>query len=87
MKPDPNAQAAMARLGSELVVANHLYALTAAVRALLATHPEPERVKAVFDLLLGQMLTHQGNLSNPDAGIVLRDFTATLFQPPVEIDM
>lgn len=85
MKTDPIAQAARDRLEPTLVLANHLYCLTNAVRALLATHPEPEKVRAVFDQLLGQMLAHHVSLDDSDRGIVLRDYAATLFQPPVEI--
>lgn len=85
MKTDPIAQAARDRLGPTLVLANHLYCLTNAVRALLETHPEPEKVRTVFDQLHGQMLAHHGMYDDPDRGIVIRDFAATLFQPPVEL--
>jgi len=86
MKSSKEAQAAQKNLGATLLLSVHLYGLTAAVRAILATHPEPEKVRAVFDQLLGQMLTHPGFLAEQDQGIVIRDFAATLFQPPVELD-
>ena len=85
MKTDPIAQAARTRLGATLTIAVQMYGLTAAVRALLQSHPEPEKVRALFDQLLGQMLAHPGFLADPDQGVVLRDMTATLFQPSVEI--
>ena len=86
MQTDPNAAAARNRLGHELVLSTHLTGLMAAVRAILATHPEPERVRAVFNQLIGQMLSHPGFLADRDQGIVLRDLAATLFQPPVRLD-
>ena len=30
-------------------------------------------------------ISHPGVLAEPDQGVVLRDFVATLFQPPVEL--
>ena len=86
MKNDPKAQAALDRLGPTVVLATHLYCLTNAVRALLSTHQAPEQARAVFDQLFAQQLAHQGTLDDPDQGIVLRDFAATLFQPPVKLD-
>jgi|JI81AbrownRNA_FD_contig_61_180643_length_504_multi_1_in_0_out_0_1 hypothetical protein len=85
MQTDPVAAAARSRLGATMTISTHLYGLTSAVRALIATHPEPERMRQVFDQLIGQMLAHPAFLSDPDQGIVLRDFAATLFQPPVEL--
>ena len=86
MQTNPTAKAARDRLGAIETTAIQLYGLTAVVRALLAEHPEQENVRLVFDRLLGQMLAHPGFLAEPDRGIILRDFAATLFQPPVEID-
>ncbi len=77
------AKEARSRLGHELTVATHLYGVTVAVRALISTHPEPEKLRTAFDQLIGQMLSHPGFLENPDQGIVLRDMAETLFQPPV----
>ena len=85
MKTDPIAAAARDRLGATLVLSIHLYGLTSAVRALIETHPEKEKMRSVFDQLLGQMLSHPGFLANQDQGIVLRDFSEALFQPPVEL--
>ena len=85
MQTDQKAAAARERIGYELVLSTHLYGLTAAVRALIAAHPEPEKFQVAFEQLIGQMLAHPGFLSNPDQGVVLRDFAATLLQPPVEL--
>ena len=68
------------------VLAAQLYCLSAVVRALVHAHPDPARVKAEFDLLLGQMLAHPGFLADPARGAVLRDFAQALFQPPVVLD-
>ena len=87
MPQDQNAKAARARLDTVVVLSIQITGLAAAVRAILATHPEPDRVRAVFDQLfdqwLGQMLAHPGFLAEQDKGVVLRDFAASLFQPPV----
>ena len=85
MQTNPAAQDARNRLGVEVTLAIQMYGLTAAVRALLAEHPQPEKARAVFDQLLGQMLAHPSFLADKDQGIVLRDFAATLFQPPVKL--
>ncbi|WP_428827388.1 hypothetical protein ACLIKD_04815 [Azonexus sp. IMCC34842] len=85
MQTDPIAAAARDRLGATVTIATQLYGLTAAVRALITTHPEPEKMHAVFDQLIGQMFAYPGFLAAPDQGVVLRDFAATLFQPPVEL--
>jgi hypothetical protein len=85
MQTNPAAQDARTRLGATAMLAIQMYGLTAAVRALLATHPQPEKARAVFDQLLGQMLAHPGFLVDQDQGIVLRDFAATLFQPSVQL--
>lgn len=87
MKSSKEAKAAQASLGATVLLSVHLYGLSAAVRALLATHTEPERVRNVFEMLLGQMLTHPSFLSDPASAVVLRDFAETLFQPSVELDM
>lgn len=68
-----------------MTISTHLYGLTSAVRALIATHPDPERMRQVFEQLIDQMLGNPGFLSDPDLGIVLRDFATTLFQPRVEV--
>ena len=86
MQSSPEAVAARERLDAVEVVAIQLYGLTQAVRALLGTHPEPDRARTVFDQLLGQMLAHPAFLGETDKAIVLKDFSATLFQPPVSLD-
>lgn len=83
MQTNPDAHEARTSLGASIATTIQLYGLTAAVRALLATHPEPEKSRAVFDQLLDQMLAHPGFLADLDQGVILRDFAATLFQPPV----
>lgn len=75
-----------ARLDPTVVVATQLYGLTSAVRALIATHPEPDRLRQVFDQLLGQMLAHPGMVLNPEQGIVLREMAEVLFRSPVALD-
>lgn len=85
MKPDPAAVAARERLGSTQVLSLHLNGVMAAIRALIETHPDRDRVRMVFEQLIAQMLSHPGILDNPDQGIVIRDLAATLFQPPVEL--
>lgn len=86
MIPDSTAREARARLGDTHTIALHLHCLTSAVRAILATHPNPDQVRRVFDQLLGQTLAHPKTLEDPDTGAVLRDFAATLFQPPSSPD-
>jgi hypothetical protein len=85
MKKDDEAAAARSRIGHELVQSTHLYGLLAAVRALIATHPDQDKVRQAFDQLIGQMLASPGFLVNTDFGVVLRDFSETVFQPPVEL--
>lgn len=85
MQTNQVAATAISRLGATMTISTHLYGLTSAVRALIATHPEPERIRKVFEQLIDQMLVDQAFLSDPDLGIVLRDFAATLFQPRVEL--
>lgn len=86
MQTDPAAKEARDRLGPELTSAIHLYTLTSAVRALLAAHPEPERVRSTFDFLHAQILAHQVFLLEEDMKIVANDMAETIFQPPVELD-
>lgn len=47
MQPDPEAVAARESLGATRVLAIHLYGLTAAVRAILATHHQPQEARKV----------------------------------------
>jgi hypothetical protein len=86
MKVNPEAKKARDSLDPTELLALHLYALTAAVRAILAIHSDPPRVRAVFDQLIAQMQAHPAYMASPAKTIVLRDFVATLFQPPVNLD-
>lgn len=86
MKNNPEAEEARLRLGAEMLLSVHLYTLSAAFRALLANHPNPELVRQLMDQLTFQMQCHPGFLSNPDCSIVLKDFVETLFQPPEALD-
>jgi hypothetical protein len=56
--------------------------LSCAVEALIATHPNPERVRAIYDQLMGQI---QANLlvsgEPPEAMTVARQLTNKLFSP------
>jgi len=53
--------------------------LQAAVRALHATHPEPAKVEAVFQQLIGQMQANPAFLSSPTSAALLRRFSSDLF--------
>ena len=81
MQIDSAAQAARTRLGPQVLGITDTI-LGAAVRAIIAAHPEPEKVRHYFDQYLGQMLAGRPFLGNPDAGIVARDFAASIFQDP-----
>jgi hypothetical protein len=66
-------------------VAIQVTALSAAVRALIATHPEPDRVRAVFDQLLGQMQANPAYLGHPEKQNLLKSLAELLFRPPIEL--
>jgi hypothetical protein len=87
MQTDLDAQTARDRLGATLVLSTHLYVLTAAVRAMIAAHPDPEGFRRAFDQLVVQMQTHQAFLLEPDQAVVLKDFVQVLLQPPVKLDI
>lgn len=86
MQPDPIAMQARDRIGDIATLSIHTNCLIAAFRALLATHPEPEKVRAAHDQLIAQMLAHPAFLDDSGCGAVLRDVTETLFQPLVRLD-
>lgn len=77
---------ATGRIGDQMTLALQIASLHAAVKAMLATHPEPDRVRAVYDQLLGQFIASPAVAGFPDHALVLRDLTATLFAPPVVLD-
>lgn len=64
----------------------HLYGLTAAVRALISTHQDPERARLLFDQLSAQMLAHPAFLGDKKSAQTLKDFAEVLFRPPVSLD-
>ena len=73
-------------LDSTTFLAVQVVALTAAVRALLGTHPDRPRARQVFDQLVGQMQAHPGFLG-AQAGQTnaLRSCVELLFRPPVAL--
>lgn len=58
-----------------------LHVLWAAVKAIIATHPEPEEVRKVFDQLIGQSSANLIIQGEPlEAFTVVRDLTINLFE-------
>ena len=86
MEVNPVAKTARAELGETITLAVHLYGLTAAVRALIQVCPNQSLVRDIYDQLETQMLTNPAFAISEEARVVLKDFTATLFQPPVVLD-
>lgn len=86
MQTDFTAQEARSRLGPQVSTAIQLYTLASVVRALIAAHPEPERVRSIFDFLHAQTLAYPAYLLEEDIKIVANDMAATLFQTPVNLD-
>lgn len=85
----PEQQAAIeavGRLDDHITLALQIASVHAAVKAMLLAHPEPERVRTVYDQLLGQFIASPAVAGFPDRALVLRDLTATLFAPPVVLD-
>lgn len=85
----PEQQAAVeavGRIGDAWTVNLQIAVLQAAVRAMVVTHPEPEKFRAYFNQVLGQFMASQAVAGYPDRSVVLRDLTASLFEPPVELD-
>src|SRR5687767_8939889 len=66
------AQEAKDRLGGFAVQSIYLYGMMAAVRALIATHPDPDALRSSYDRFVGQMMAQPGFLVDRDRGIVLR---------------
>lgn len=82
-----SAREAVSRLGDETRTLQ-IAAAQMAIKALIATHPDPAAVRAVYDQLLGQFMASTSGLpNNSDRMLVLRDISATLFAPPVVLDM
>ena len=79
-----DAAAARERIGPEATLTIQLSALTNVVRAMMLTHPEPDRLQAVFDHLTAAMQAQAGYMAERDHQTVLRDFVETVLfpQPP-----
>ncbi|NKF21548.1 hypothetical protein [Solimonas marina] len=69
-----------------LLVSTQLYGLTAVVRAMIATHPQPEKVRLLFDQLLMQMLADPVYLGDKKNAQALREFGEAVFQPSLRLD-
>jgi hypothetical protein len=67
-------------------LAAQVSALALALRAVIATHPEPERIRAVFDQLAAQVQAHPGFLgAQIGQANALRSMAEMLFRPPIAI--
>ena len=77
---------AVGRVGDTMTISLQITSLHAAVKAMLSAHPEPDRVRAIYDQLLGQFIASPAVAGHPDHVIILRDLTSTLFAPPVVLD-
>lgn len=81
------AREAVSRIGDETRTLQ-ISVAQMAIKALISTHPDPDAVRKVYDQLLAQFMANTAGLpSNSDRMVVLRDITATLFAPPVKLDM
>ena len=87
MSIDPKeVDAARLRLGPQVIGINdNIFGIL--VRALLATHPEPEKVRHKFDMLFGQLLATPPYIGNQDARLVAHDLVETAFRPPKTLDL
>lgn len=81
------AREALSRLGNPTALAIQIAALMSLGRALLATHPDKDAVRAVYDQFMGQLMAQPGIVDDPDQMTVLRDLTNTIFQPSVQLDI
>lgn len=81
------AREAVARLEPAETLTLQMAVVFSAVRALINAHPEPDSVRANYDQLMGQFMAGPATAGYPDKAVVLRDLTATLFAPPVVLDM
>lgn len=58
--------------------------LECAVRALIATHPEPDKLRQAFQSLIAQVQAHRAGV--PPAHLdFIRQSAELLFAPPVEL--
>ncbi len=69
-----------------LTLSAEAMASIAMLRALYTHHPEQEKVKATFDFLIAQHLTHQACLDNPSMATMLRGMAEVLTRPPMHLD-
>ena len=82
----PGANAPPFGLDATILLAVQVSVLTAAVRAILGTHPDREQVRSVFDQLISQMQAHPGFLlAQAGTSDALRSCVEVLFRPPVEL--
>jgi len=86
MNSDEEAKAARAELGEDRTMTVHFYGLAAVVRALVNAHPDPSRVRTLYDQLEVQMMASPAMATDKAARTVLKDFSASVFQPPVVLD-
>lgn len=86
MKSDPAAKSARNRLSATETIAIQMNCVAVAVRAILATHPDPGGARLIFDQLIAQMLVHPDFLADADRALILRDMAEALWQPLVELD-
>lgn len=85
----PEQQAAIeavGRIGDAWTVNLQIAVLQAAVRAMAVTHPEPDKFRGYYNQVMGQFMASQAVAGYPDRALVLRDLTASLFEPPVALD-
>lgn len=60
--------------------------LAVAVRAIIQNHPCPGKVRADFDMLIGQMQAHPAVLSESRSkSMAIRSVAEVLFSPPVSL--
>jgi hypothetical protein len=57
-----------------------------AIKAIIATHPNPEKLKDAFDQLLVQFQTKPGVMGNPEYAAFIRQMAGDLFAPTALID-
>lgn len=63
------------------VLVNLINAQSFAIRALILTHPDPEKVKQFYDQLYDQAILNKLTLDNPKIKEILFLATEKLFQP------
>lgn len=66
---------------AEILETIQLHVLSTAVKAIIATHPNPEQIRKVFDQLIGQSVANLIVQGEPlEAFSVVRDLSAGLFE-------